>query len=185
MSLDLKVCHLCSTSAGGIQRHQQDAVTGHLCRTDQTAECNQFCHPVQRYAATKCKVMLPSGVTECCHLRRSPKGVQSLIHAGGVPRLRFGQDDVRLEFRGSKVRVADNPGAIPSPTRNRQFGTVREGPVYDGAYWKFSAIAIEVWKTPWSNHNVRPSREAARFAVHCIALLSSCITGVSRRVWKL
>jgi hypothetical protein len=23
-------------------------------------ECNQFCHPVQRYAATQCKVMLPT-----------------------------------------------------------------------------------------------------------------------------
>ena len=28
------------------------------------------------------------------------KGVQSLIHPGSVPRLRFGQDDVRFEFRG-------------------------------------------------------------------------------------
>jgi len=26
-----------------------------------------------------------------------------------VPRLRFGQDDVRLELRGSKVRFADHP----------------------------------------------------------------------------
>jgi hypothetical protein len=28
-----------------------------------------------------------------------------------VPRLRFGQDDVRLELRGSKVRLADYLGA--------------------------------------------------------------------------
>jgi hypothetical protein len=33
--------------------------------------------------ATKCKVMLPSSATECCHLRRSPKGVQSLIDVEG------------------------------------------------------------------------------------------------------
>src|SRR5260370_39772462 len=84
MSLYRKVDHRYCTSAGGLRRHQQDAVKGALSRIDQTAECNQFCYPVQRYAATKCKVMLPSGVTECCHLRRSPKGVQSLIHAGGV-----------------------------------------------------------------------------------------------------
>jgi hypothetical protein len=47
------------------------------------------------------KVMLPSSATECCHLRRSPKGVQShprRRRAG--PRLLFGQDDVWFEFRG-------------------------------------------------------------------------------------
>ncbi|RZU42075.1 hypothetical protein BDD14_3621 [Edaphobacter modestus] len=49
-------------------------------------ECNQFWHPVQRYAATKCKVMLPFGVTECCHLRRSQMGVQisTTPKAGGA-----------------------------------------------------------------------------------------------------
>lgn len=33
----------------------------------------------------------------CGHLRRSPKGVQNLIPAGGV---RLGQDDVQFELRG-------------------------------------------------------------------------------------
>ena len=46
------------------------------CSPAVIAECNQFCHPMQRNAATMCKVMLPSSTTECCHLRRSPKGVQ-------------------------------------------------------------------------------------------------------------
>jgi Dehydratase family len=31
------------------------------------AEYNQFCHPVQRNAATQCKVMLPSSAKLCCH----------------------------------------------------------------------------------------------------------------------
>jgi hypothetical protein len=31
---DLKVCHLRSASAGGLKRHQQDAMKGHLCRVD-------------------------------------------------------------------------------------------------------------------------------------------------------
>jgi hypothetical protein len=44
---------------------------------------NQFCHPVQRYAATQCNVMLPPSV-------------QNIIHAEGVPRLRFDRDDVRF-----------------------------------------------------------------------------------------
>jgi hypothetical protein len=28
------------------------------------AECNQFCHPMQGYAATQCEVMLPSSATD-------------------------------------------------------------------------------------------------------------------------
>jgi hypothetical protein len=53
------------------------------------------CHPVQRHAATSgdhqrvCK----------SHPRRRR----------AAPQLRFGQDDVRLVFRGSKVRFADHP----------------------------------------------------------------------------
>ena len=31
-----------------------------LCSLPCSAECNQFCHLVQRYASTKCKAMLPS-----------------------------------------------------------------------------------------------------------------------------
>jgi hypothetical protein len=42
-------------------------------------------------SATQCKVMLPPSV-------------QNIIHAEGVPRLRFDSDDVRE----SKVRFADN-----------------------------------------------------------------------------
>jgi hypothetical protein len=35
-----------------------------------------------------------------------------------VPRLRFGQDDVRLELRGSKVRFADDSeNSLPVSTR--------------------------------------------------------------------
>ena len=78
------------------------------------AECNQFCHPVQRYAATKCKVMLPSSATECCHLRRSPKSVQNFIHAEGV-RCR-GCGWVRTmsgSSSGSKVRFADQLPITP------------------------------------------------------------------------
>src|SRR5277367_3159100 len=59
-------------------------------RSKSTAECNQFCHPVQSYAATECNVKLPPGV-------------QNIIRADGVPRLRFDQDDVQK----SKVRFAD------------------------------------------------------------------------------
>jgi hypothetical protein len=43
------------------------------------------------------------------HLRRSPKGVQSLIHAGGA-RLGLGRCPVRAQ--GSKVRFADQPPRI-------------------------------------------------------------------------
>jgi len=35
---DLKVCDLRPASAGGIERHQQDAVKGHLRRIDQTCD---------------------------------------------------------------------------------------------------------------------------------------------------
>jgi hypothetical protein len=45
-------------------------------------------------SATQCKVM-------------PPPGVQNIIHADGVPQLRFDQDDVQE----SKVRIADQPGA--------------------------------------------------------------------------
>ena len=60
------------------------------------AECNQFCHPVQRYAPTQCKVMLPpSAITKGC-AKSHPRRRRS------VPLLRFGQDDIRLEL--SRVR---------------------------------------------------------------------------------
>jgi hypothetical protein len=35
-----------------------------------------------------------------------PPSVQNIIHADGVPQLRFDQDDVQE----SKVRIADKPG---------------------------------------------------------------------------
>ena len=35
---DLQVRHFCPTCAGGIQRHQQDAMKGSLCRIDQTCD---------------------------------------------------------------------------------------------------------------------------------------------------
>jgi hypothetical protein len=41
-----------------------------------------------------------------CHLLRSPKGVQNLIHTGGV---RFDQDDVRLHFTLSPVLAKLTP----------------------------------------------------------------------------
>jgi len=50
--------------------------------------------------------MLPSSATECCHLRRSPKGVQvsSTPEACAVG---LGRSPVRAQ--GSKVRFADKP----------------------------------------------------------------------------
>jgi hypothetical protein len=41
--------------------------------------------------------ILPPCAALCGHLLRSPKGVQNLIHTGGV---RFDQNDVRFEFGG-------------------------------------------------------------------------------------
>jgi hypothetical protein len=35
---DLQASHLCATVAGGIQRHQQDAVNRNLGRIDQTCD---------------------------------------------------------------------------------------------------------------------------------------------------
>ena len=52
-------------------------------------------------------------------------------------------------------------------------------------YWKFSAIVMELCPAPWANHTVRPSREAARFAVHGTGFSPNWSTGVSRCVWKL
>jgi hypothetical protein len=48
-----------------------------------SAECNHFCHLVQRHAANKRRSMLLSSATEC-HLSAIVKGAQSLIHAEGV-----------------------------------------------------------------------------------------------------
>jgi hypothetical protein len=41
--------------------------------------------------------------------------VQSIIHADGVPRLRFDQDDVQE----SKVRFADHPPGTPQGSLSR------------------------------------------------------------------
>jgi hypothetical protein len=60
----------------------------------------------------------------------------------------------------------------------------RPGWVY-GAHWKFSAIVRELCQFPWAKNTVRPSREAARFAIHGTGSSSSWSTGVSRRVRKL
>jgi hypothetical protein len=54
-----------------------------------------------------------------------------------------------------------------------------------GAYWKFSAIVMELCQSPCANHTVRPSREAARFAVNGTGFSPNWSTGVSRCVWKL
>jgi hypothetical protein len=59
-------------------------------------------------SATKCKVMLRSSARECCHLRRSPKGVQisSTPEAwGAAAAVRSGSG--RSQALGSKVRFAD------------------------------------------------------------------------------
>jgi hypothetical protein len=62
-----------------------------LCSLPCCAECNQFCRLVQSYSAIQCNGMLPpSAITKGCarshsHRRRA------------VPRLRFGQGDVRFE----------------------------------------------------------------------------------------
>ena len=55
-------------------------------------EVNQFCQPVQRYAATPCNGMLPLNATLCCHL--------VIIHAEGVQCCGCGliRDDVRFEL---------------------------------------------------------------------------------------
>ena len=53
-----------------------------------------------------------------------------------------------------------------------------------GAYWKFSAIVRELCRAPcWADHNVRPSREAARFGA-VGAGSSNWSTDVSRCVLK-
>jgi len=55
------------------------------------AGCNQFCHPVQRYAAGQCNAMLPLNAELCCHReyskyhpRRRRAGCPYIIHAEGV-----------------------------------------------------------------------------------------------------
>ena len=50
--------------------------------------------------------MLPSSATECCHLRRSPKGVQ----VSSTPEACVGLGRCPVRAQGSKVRVADDPG---------------------------------------------------------------------------
>jgi hypothetical protein len=47
-------------------------------------QCKVCCHRAQWNAATESNVMLPPGV-------------QNIIHADGVPQLRFDQDDVQGE----------------------------------------------------------------------------------------
>jgi hypothetical protein len=63
--------------------------------------------PSATLCATKCTViMLPSGATECCHLRRSPRGskVSSTPEAcGAAVTARSGRCPVRPQ--GSKVRL--------------------------------------------------------------------------------
>jgi hypothetical protein len=69
------------------------------------AECNQFCQPVQRYAATPCNGMLPLNATLCCHLvcevSSTPEACGAAVAVG------LGRCPVRA--RGSKVRFADQP----------------------------------------------------------------------------
>jgi hypothetical protein len=49
---------------------------------DLGAEYNQFCHSVQRYAATKYSFMLPPGTQEFCH--GQSERMSSIIYAGGA-----------------------------------------------------------------------------------------------------
>jgi hypothetical protein len=46
-----------------------------------------------------------------------PPGVQNVIHADGVPRLRFDQDNVQER----KVRIADYPGVWPDSSDTDAF----------------------------------------------------------------
>ena len=48
------------------------------------------------------RIHVRSQNSSICNLRRTPRGVQSLIHAGGVP---LGQDDVRFELRGVRCEL--------------------------------------------------------------------------------
>ena len=88
----LKICHsraLFSLALRSGSNHDE-------IRNVEAAARAELSHPLSVLnainSATQCsgmrppsaKFMLPSSATECCHLRRSPKGVQSLVHAGGV-----------------------------------------------------------------------------------------------------
>jgi hypothetical protein len=91
----------------------------------------------------------------------------------------------RESLPNRKVRVADKPRVILLRRRTGSSGQFARSPICYDAYWKFSAIVMELCKALQTNHTVRPSREAARFAVHGTGSSSNWRTGVSRFVWKL
>jgi hypothetical protein len=69
-------------------------------------ECDQFCHPVQRYAATQCKVMLPTfgDHQRVCKVSSTPEALGAAVAVR--------QDDIRLEFRRVWWRL---PTTQPEP----------------------------------------------------------------------
>src|SRR5260370_12457306 len=69
-----------------------------------TAEYNQFCHPVQRYAATPCNGMLRLSATLCCHLMCKVSSTPKAC--GAAVAVRSGRCPVRAQE--SKVRFADD-----------------------------------------------------------------------------
>ncbi len=77
-----------------------------LARRAVTAECNQFCHPVQRYAAIQCNGM-PSAITKWC-AKSHPR------HRRAVAQRRFDQDVVGVR----RWRVWCG---LRRPNRNQRF----------------------------------------------------------------
>src|SRR5439155_22265333 len=124
------------------------------------------CHPVQRDAATfgdhqrVCK----------SHPRR-----RRAVGLGRCP----------VRAQGSNVRFADHPEVILPDEEQAARDSSREAAFTYGVYWKFSAIARELCRACcWTDHNICPSREAARFGAPGDGP-SNWSTGVSRCVWKL
>ena len=66
--------------------------------------------------------------------------------------------------RWCNFRIADHPEVILPDEEQAARDSSREAAFTYGAYWKFSAIARELCRACcWTDHNVCPSREAARF----------------------
>ncbi len=62
----IKLPHLHSLPSAGtppVSGSRASCADVRSCTPAASAECNQFCHPVQLYAATRCKVMLPSSAS--------------------------------------------------------------------------------------------------------------------------
>jgi hypothetical protein len=80
-----------------------------------------------------------SGATECC-LRRSPKGVQNLIHAEGV-RWRCGSIGTRSSQALGKARFADDAGVI-AEEKTGAFMRSNLAQCLKGAVWVIMRILI-------------------------------------------